>query len=207
MNKKICSAIFLCLVLVSVMVGSRDIKASNDDITEISELPAIQPYTQILNNLNEELGTGFAFPTNEVIATAGMNRDEVIEDILSTDIEDYEQYIRDAYMGSNDNEIRATTETQKAYYTTGNYLSIRATTYYADGASRYSSIDDYGYGHTTAPYYYPYHMSSSISADSKTCSVVFTCYKMVNSSVSYDNWSVHSITAVFRAGGGNITIG
>ena len=129
MNKKICSAIFLCLVLVSVMVGSMDIKASDSDLIEISELPAIQPYTQILNNLNEELGTGFAFPTNDVIATAGMNRDEVIEDILSTDIEDYEQYIRDAYMGSDDNEIKATTGTQKAYYSSSNYLSIKATTY------------------------------------------------------------------------------
>ncbi|HAU85185.1 MAG TPA: hypothetical protein DCW90_06690 [Lachnospiraceae bacterium] len=207
MNKKICSVIFLCLVLVSVMVESMDIKASDGGLIEISELPAIQPYTQILNNLNEELGTGFAFPTNDVITTASMNRDEVIEDILSTDIEDYEQYIRNAYMGIDSNGIKATTGTQKAYYSSSNYLSITATTYYADGASRYSSIDDYGYGHTTAPYYYPYHMSSSISGDSKTCSVVFTCYKMVNSSVSYDNWSVHSIAAAFRAGGGNITIG
>lgn len=210
MKRKICSILFLCLMLMSMNVSNRVVKASDSTI-EISALPAIQPYVQILNELNEEFGTEFAFPTNEVFAKTEMNRDQVIEEILSVPIEDYEQFIRNAYNGtdlegySQDAE-RSMTETQKAYYSSSNFLSIHAVTYYADGANRYSKIDDYGYGYSTTPYYQPYNMSYTISSNGQNCSAIFTSHSMLNSTVSYDNWRVHTHAAYFRAGGGNIQI-
>lgn len=211
MNRKICSVLFLCLVLMGVNVGNVVVRASNSSTVEISELPAIQPYTQILNELSEEYGTEFSFPTNEVIARTGMNRNQVIEEILSVPIANYELFIRNAYNGTdlegnNQNSVFSMTETQKAYYSSLNYLSIQATTYYADGATRYSSINNYGYGYSNTPYYEPFDMSYTITSDSKNCSVLFQSYYKLNSTVSYDNWRIHTHAAYFRAGGGDIVL-
>lgn len=211
MNRKMYSMLFLCLILMSVNASSNRVVKVSASMIEISEMPAIKPYTQILNELNQEYGTEFAFPTNDIIAITEMNRSQVIEEILSVPVEDYEQFIRNAYNGINiegynqDTEC-SMTETQKAYYSSSNFLSICAVTYYADGANRYSSINDYGYGYSTTPYYQPYDMSYTISSDSKNCSVLFESHYMLNSTVSYDNWRVHTHAAYFRAGGGNVQI-
>lgn len=220
MKKKIIQILFLCAILINTMIISAGTVtyASDAEEPEISELESILPYADILDELNEELGTSFAFPTNEVLERAGMNREEVIADILSTEVENYEQLIRNQYgnfnqesssgvMDNNEQIVpMATTETSKAYYASStNYVSVTATTYYADGANRYSSIDSYSYGYTTTPFYKPYDMTSTISSGSTNVNCAFYSYKMLNASVSYDSWEPHKLTATFTAGGGNTT--
>lgn len=219
MKKKIIQILFLCAILINTMIMSAGTVtyASTTEEPEISELESIRPYADILDELNTELGTSFSFPTNEVLATAGMNRGEVIADILSTPVEDYEQLILNQYGNLNqqlssgviNNDmpigIMSTTQTQKAYYTSSNYVYINATTYYADGKERYSSINSYGEGHSTTPYYEPYDLAAQLSSDSTTYYCSFYCYKMLNASVSYDSWDPHKLTATFTAGGGNTT--
>lgn len=219
MKKKIIQILFLCTILINAMIISAGTVscASTTEEQEISELESIQPYAEILNALNTELGTSFAFPTNEALETAGMDREEVIADILSTDIEDYEQLIRNQYgnleqgltsgiiSGNEQAGLMSTTQTQKAYYTSSNYVYINATTYYADGTERYSSINSYGEGHSATPYYNPYDLDSSLSSNSTTYTCYFYCYKMLNSSVSYDSWTKHKLQASFVAGGGDPT--
>ena len=127
MNRKMYSMLFLCLILMSVNASSNRVVKVSASMIEISEMPAIKPYTQILNELNQEYGTEFAFPTNDIIAITEMNRSQVIEEILSVPVEDYEQFIRNAYNGINiegynqDTEC-SMTETQKAYYSSSNFL-------------------------------------------------------------------------------------
>lgn len=212
MNKKLLLACFMCAVLASAMLSNVFVKASDNESTEIKELESIRPYAQILENLNTEFGTSFEFPTNEVLAQTGRDKSEVVQSILSTAIEDYEQLIRNEYAGNyvdlsgqSDVELMASSITQKAYYSGQNYVSMKATVYYADGANRYSSIDDYGHGYTSAPYYAPFRMTSNRTNNDKNCSAVFTCHKMLDSSVSYDGWVEHQISAVFSANGGNTT--
>lgn len=212
MNKKLLIACFMCAVLASAMVSNVFVKASDNESTEIKELECIRPYTQILEKLNEEFGTSFQFPTNQVLAQTGRDKSEVVQDILSTAVEDYEQLIRKEYAGDyvdlsgqSDVELKASTITQKAYYSGSNYVSIDALVYYADGENRYSSISNYGYGYTSAPYYVPYRISSNLWDNDTKCSVTISCHKMLNSSVSYDGWLEHKISAVFSANGGNTT--
>lgn len=212
MKKKYFPIILLCIILVNVLLISENAVMVRCETvqTEISELENIVPYVEILEELNDEFDTNFAFPTNAVIERSGMNREQIIADILSTDIEDYEQLIRSEYANVNtniqNNSVLSLT-TQKAYYngSTTNYVSISANTYYADGLMRYSTFDHYSYGYGSTPYYQPFVCSRSLTSNSTGYDCLFTCYKMLNTSVSYDAWAEHTLAALFTAGGGNTT--
>lgn len=210
MNKKLFLKLFLCTILINTMMINVVTASPIPAVQEISDLEEIKPYAQILDKLNDELGTEFAFPTNEVLQKAGMDRSEVIASIQSTEVNDYEQMIRNQYLGiqedlSDNSQVQLMTTTQKAVYSGTNFVSISATTYYADGATRYSSIKDYDYGYNSAPYYKPTSYDASLLSSNTMYSCVFKCYFMLNSSVSYDSWKVHEIQASFYAGCGDTT--
>lgn len=210
MNKKLFLKLFLCTFLINAIMVHTITAASIPEEQEISDLEGIKPYAQILDKLNQELGTEFAFPTNEVLERTGMDRSEIIAHIKSTDVEDYEQLIRNEYLRvyedlSDIPQVELMATTQKAVYSGSNYISISAVTYYADGETRYSSISSYSYGYSSTPFYKPISYEADLLSNSTMYSCVFTCYKMLNSSVSYDSWENHYIQACFCAGGGNTT--
>ena len=207
--KKIFSMSLFCIMLINALLtsGNAIVVTCATEETEISELESILPYVEILEELNDEFGTEFAFPTNAVIERAGMDRDEIIEDILSTSVADYEQLIRSEYNNLNVSPSSGvlTSATQKAFYDSSNYVSITANVYYADGLMRYSTFVDYSYGYSTTPFYKPFICDRSLTSNSTGYNCVFTCYKMLNASVSYDAWTEHTLTALFTAGSGNTT--
>lgn len=210
MKKKLFQKLFLCAILINAIMVGTITAASVPKEQEISEMQEIKPYAQILDKLNQELGTEFAFPTNDVLERSGMDRSEVIEHIKSTEIEDYEQLIRNEYLRvhedlSDNLQVELMTTTQKAFYSGANYISISAATYYADGETRYSSISSYSYGYSSTPFYKPISYNADLLLSNTMYSCVFTCYKMLDASVSYDSWKNHYIQACFYAGGGDTT--
>lgn len=211
MKKKYFPVLLLCIILVNVLfISGNAVTVTCETVeAEISELENIVPYVEILEELNDEFDTNFAFPTNAVIERSGMDRNQIIADILSTDVDEYEQLIRSEYanISVNQDVSLLSLNTQKAYYngSSTNYVSISAYTYYADGLTRYSTFDSYSYGYSTTPFYKPFDCEKSLTSNSTGYDCLFTCYKMLNASVSYDGWAEHTLSAEFTAGGGNTT--
>ena len=187
---------------------------------------ALTPYREKLAELNRELRTSYAFPSEEQLAEEGESYADLVEFYTSMTLEEFRDYVLDAYQKSiasvdqtsavnravaagNQSividvaEPCAYSSTQRYYYTIVNYnnLYINATCYTGDG-ERYSSINSYGESHTAYPYYKPGSMDASYNTGRTKVTCIFHCVRYLAKNLIDDG--LEPLVARFTAGGGNL---
>lgn len=204
----------LCLVLslICVMLFSTTIvEASEDELT---------PYQDVLNTLNAQLGTHYAFPSEDDLTASGETYNDVVEFYTAMSMDEFEEFV----LSAHENEIQgiytkitnksqedeseimplAFSKTQKCYYDTSgvNYISITSTVYHADGKDRYSSINSYSKKCGEIPYYLPKSMTCKKSSDSTTVDCRFSCSKYIAPNLT--DATTHVLEITFRASDGDM---
>lgn len=71
---------------------------------DIYELDCMQPYIQILSDINEKYQTDFAIPTEKIIKETSLDKAEMIKYFTSFDVDEFEQHIISKYQASLANE-------------------------------------------------------------------------------------------------------
>ena len=187
---------------------------------------ALTPYREKLAELNMELGTSYAFPSEEQLAECGETYADLIEFYTDMTLAEFRDYVLDAYqraISSVDQtsavnravaagnqsmvidvaEPNAYSSTQRYYYSLVNYnnLYIKATCYTGDG-ERYSAVNSFGGSHTAYPYYDPTNMDKSFNTGRTKVTCTFHCLRYLAKNL-LDTERV-GITVRFTAGGGNL---
>lgn len=188
--KKHFSMILLAIVFVVLLQGKQSYAKSTNDYHQ-----SLQPYITILDQLNEQLGTNYAFLTEKQLLSINKDLDEMVSYYTSMGLSEFKTYVLNAHelASEKNNNIHhevsrvvistspitpyAYTKEHRAYYSQYNYLFIRSTVYYADGTERYSSINNYGYAWADYPYYYIYDFSHEFKDGNTKADCIFTCFK------------------------------
>jgi|LSQX01.1.fsa_nt_gb hypothetical protein len=211
MNKKLTLILLLVVVFVALLHGKQSyVKATSDYHQKL------QPYVNVLNQLNEQLGTNYAFLTEEQLLSANKDLDEMVSYYTAMDLSEFMTYILNAHKSTTENNnfmyneanrvivstspinLRAYTKEHRLYYSLYNYLFISSTVFYADGAERYSSINNYGYAWVNYPYYYIYDFSHQFKDGNTKVDCVFKCFKHLDEYLI--DLVVYTIPVEFSAG-------
>lgn len=212
----------LSLVMIMAVMGGYLLSP----VTKADAADALTPYREKLAELNTELRTNYAFPLEEQLTEEGESYADLVEFYTSMTMEEFRDYVMDAYqraIASEDQtsaETRAIaagnlsrmvdvadpnayTSTQRYYYTLVNYnnLYIKATCYTGDG-ERYSSINSYGESHTAYPYYRPSSMNVSYNTGRTKATCTFHCTRYLAKNLM--DTGMDAVTIRFTAGGGNM---
>ena len=210
MCKKIISLSLIFTLLCSVFSVSITVNAKEDSLVQ---------YRTVLEELNEQLGTDYAFPTKEQMKDNGESYSDLVQFYSKMSIDEFKDYVIRAYNNEkngrktevsdiikDESEISplAYTKRQKLFYdTTGkNYLYITSTFYTADGKERYSSVNSYGYIGGAYPYYLPSSMSSSKSSDFTKVTCTFSCVKYIAKNLI--DATRYTVKVTFTAAGGDV---
>lgn len=225
-------AIMLTFAMLSVLLCNIDAKADNliDYTEDIYEMDCMQPYLEIINEVNEEYGTEMAVPTEEIIASSGLDKIGIVNYYLKINIEDFKDFLIDLYTGSQtegieqaEDEVYSNGEMehlnqadskecplpmssphiQRIVFKNGNYLFFEAIVYYAEGANRYSTITGYGYYRATSPYYVPDHLYYSYGNGQTEVTCSFRCYLYLSEGI-LATVTPKTFKAKFTSGGGDV---
>lgn len=186
----------------------------------------LTPYREELAALNRELGTSYAFPSEKELAANGEDSADLAEFYTNMTLEDFRDYVLDAYQRAIASEDQTSAETravaagsrslvidvadpcsysstQRYYYTIVNYnnLYIKATCYTGDG-ERYSSVNSYGESHTAYPYLSPIEMIKSFNTGRTKVTCNFYCRRFLAKNLTDTEQVI--VTIQFTAGGGNL---
>lgn len=211
MRKKCVSLILVFALLCSLFSAPITVNATENSLA---------PHLAVLEELNNELGTDYAFPSAAQMSEMGEDYADLVAFYTAMDMDDFREYVKNAYnnemrknnLENGDDVIEVEyevsplsyTKTQRYYYdsSTSNYLYITSTAYTADGAERYSSIDSYGYTNTSYPYYFPTSMTKTFNSGSTQVTCKFYCGKYVAKNLV--SGSSYMVTVTFKASGGNV---
>lgn len=210
MRKKCVSLILVFALLCSSFSAPITVNAAENSLA---------PYLAVLEELNNELGTDYAFPSAAQMSEMGEDYADLVSYYTAMNMDDFREYVRTAY----DNETKRNnlenggsvigdygvaplsyTKTQRYYYdsSTSNYLYITSTAYTADGSERYSSINSYGYTNTSYPYYFPTSMTKTFNSGNTQVTCKFYCAKYIAKNLVSN--SSYVVTVIFKASGGNV---
>lgn len=213
---------FLSLVMLMAITGSYLLTPA----AKVDAADALTPYREKLAELNIELRTSYAFPSEEQLIEDGESYADMVEFYSNMTLEEFRGYVLDAYqraIASEDQtsaenravaagnlsrvidvaEPNSYTSTQRYYYTLVNYnnLYIKATCYTGDG-ERYSNINSYGESHEAYPYYKPASMNVSYNTGKTKATCTFHCGRYLAKYVL--DTEAYAMVARFTAGGGHI---
>lgn len=177
----------------------------------------INVYEKELDKINKELGTDYAFPTDDVVEEGAVSKKELSKFYSSMSINEFRKYVMDAH----NNEIKSKnsfdkienyskipvlkstfSKKQKFYYYSDNYLSINAKVYRADGKERYSSVSNGEYYHNCYPYLKPTSFSKNFSSGNTKVNCNYTCTKYIAANLI--NGTHYNVSVTFDASGGNV---
>lgn len=224
MKKK--RAVVLLTVFVELMMFVMPIvnvyASELTDECELSELPELQDYVAVIDEVNEYYGCTISLPTNEQILIEGSDRNELISNILEMDCDVFREYLISELEEVNeilsisvpltdDNELIQTldmTKTQRAYIGGIGYVEIVTDVYYAGMAYRYNYLIDKGSGYTTnltKDYYFvATSFDYSFKNNSTECHTTFGGYlKKMNGLILVSSMVYKPI---FYAAGGDINL-
>jgi hypothetical protein len=89
--KKIISTLTsLCLLLITTTTNATSLE-------NLSDLPEISPYQEVINKLNEELGSQISIPDNETIQFASLDRNTIYNNIINQSLSDFEASLRNEF--------------------------------------------------------------------------------------------------------------
>ncbi|MCD7835651.1 MAG: hypothetical protein LUG83_03165 [Lachnospiraceae bacterium] len=202
--------ITVVMTLIAGILLFQNTKVFASDVTS-TELAI---YEEKLAQLNEELGTDY-----KLQPSTGFSYDEMVEYFTNMTIDEFETYIRNAYLQEQalnekmenplqeiieqNSNTRSTLNTQYYCYDGKNMLYMKAytttvsgtTVYTGDVLSTGSIINEY-------PAYDSTSCTVVISSTMRTAECSWICVKYVSANVASGTYYVVSCT--FTAGGGNI---
>ena len=212
----------LSLLMVMIVMGSFLLMPS----MKVDAVDALTPYREKLAELNMELKTSYAFPSEEQLAKNGESYADLVEFYTDMTLAEFRDYVLDAYQraissvdqtsavnravaAGNQSIVLDVAEpysyssTQRYYYTLTNYnnLYIKATCYTGDG-ERYSAVNSYGESHTAYPYLRPTEMTKSFNTGKTQVTCNFYCVRYLAKNLVDTEQKV--VTVRFTAGGGNL---
>lgn len=88
LKKVICSLTTICLLL------STNLTTGATALENLSDLPEIKPYQEVIEKLNKELNSEISIPSNEIIQNASLDRDAIYNNILSQSLSEFEDSLR-----------------------------------------------------------------------------------------------------------------
>lgn len=213
---KLILASVLCLTIYVTLGMSNIAQAKEVHVNmneDIYEMDCMQPYIEILDRLNKEYQTEFAVPTEQIIEDANLDKEEIVNFYTSFNKRKFEKYIISTYQNvltgkkNKDKEITAgilaVTEKQSIRFSDGNSIGFWATSYYADGMNRYSSILDTCYDYVKASFYKPSNLNYTLQNGSSQVYCRFKCYKYLTENVLYTT-TAKTFSGTFYAGGGDL---
>lgn len=206
MFKKIKS--IAALVMAGVLIlGQNSFAYAKEEVNNLT------PYQERLILLNDELGTDYVLsPTGDT------TYDEMVTFYTNMSLDEFEEYIRDAYVAeqafdkvvAQETEMRkdddavgySTLEKQKYFYASNaNYLYINAYTTTVSGSTIYTGdISSAGSSISSYPAYKANSYSSSFSDDKKTVDISYSCVKCVSQNLIYD--TKYTINVTYGVNGG-----
>lgn len=199
-----------------------------ENYSEKSIKEVLKPYADTLVELNKELGVNYCLVSTDDMDEA--EEKEMCDFFCSMSIEDFKNYIYEAYQNETDankwnqcatfdissqNEStmsiidpispQSYNQIQRCYYnSTQNYLYIYATLFYADGHERYASINTVGYLASSYPAYVVNSYESTLSADQRYAYITYYCTSYITQYlISTNNQPVY---VTFTAGDGDIIV-
>lgn len=207
MFKKI-KSIATIVMVGTLILGQSSIAFAKDEVDNLA------PYVEKLTLLNDELGTDYVLAPTE-----NTTYDEMVTFYTDMSLEEFEEYIRDAYEAEQEfdevmeteTEMRkdsvatySSLDTQKYYYAgNSNYLYLKAYTTTVSGSTIYTGdISSAGYSISSYPAYKANSYSSSFADDKKTVDISYSCVKCVSQNLIYD--TLYTIKVTYGAGAGNI---
>ncbi len=227
MLKKVMAIVVgLSIILGVFNIRSFVIEANAEDTLSLYE------YQVELARINEQYGTDYCFPTNDVLRAEGRTIEDVEKYFQQMTLEEFHETVcnainedleREANLneipeseivsnvsklnvvdGNDVNRISSYSSEQRWYYSDSsyNYFYIRTTQYYADGYSRYISFNSYGDNMASYPCYGVTSCSTSISNDTRNITCNFTYVKYISANII--NANQYRINIVFTAGGGDV---
>lgn len=211
MRRRFISLYLVLMLLCTLFKGAVTVNAEEDSLA---------PYYAILEEINEKLGTNYAFSSEEQLMEMGESYSDLVEFYTKMSMEEFKDYVQKAHKNAteysnkvdcnvvveNNYEIEplAYGKTQRYYYDTSgiNYFYIVSTLYSADGEERYSRIDENGYTSLSYPYYESVSMTHSYSSGNTevTCTYI---YKKVITPYLIDS-TKYSLAVTFEASGGDV---
>lgn len=209
------------LMVITVMTSFLLLPSAKANAVDV-----LTPYREKLAELNMEMGTSYAFPSEEQLAEEGESYADLVEFYTSMTMAEFRDYVLDAYQKSiasvdqtssvnravaagNQSLVIDVAEpysyssTQRYYYTITNYnnLYIKATCY-TGGGERYSSVNSYGESHTAYPYFKPTAMDKSFNTGKTKVICIFHCVRYLAKNLL--DTEMEAIIIQFTAGGGNL---
>ncbi len=181
---------------------------------DIYELDCMQPYIQILSDINEKYQTDFAIPTEKIIKETSLDKAEMIKYFTSFDVDEFEQHIISKYQASLANEnvknqnadislCAVIGQKQNINFSNGNSIGFWSNTYYADGLTRYSSISNSCFDYVKTPYYKPTKFTYTLKNQSSQVECIFVCGLYLSEYVLYTT-TPRTFTGTFSASGGDL---
>lgn len=177
-------------------------------------------YLEELEKINNELGTEYGFPTEDMLDDDGKTYSDLVDFYTQMSIEAFRTYVYEAHENATQvdekaqiyQEVadetliqpRAYPKTQRFYYdpSSSEYLYISAILYTADGEERYSYLTDWGYSSSSYPHYKAYDMTYSYSEGWTWVNCTFSCYKVVSENLIYT--TIYSVPVSFRSAYGDV---
>lgn len=206
----------LCLTIyfisgVNNITQAKEVQANMSG--DIYEMDCMQPYIEVLDKLNTKFHTEFAVPTEQIIEDANLDKNEIVNFYTSFSNQEFEKYITSTYQdvlaGEKEKSkeisasICAVTEKQSIIFSDGNSIGFWATSYYADGMTRYSSINNSCYDYVKAPFYKPSSFNYTLQNGNSQVYCRFKCYQYLTENVMYTT-TAKTFTGTFSAGGGDL---
>lgn len=214
--KRICAIIMSFVVLCGGFVNGITVKAQNN----VDYEAVVTVYEECLKNLNEELGTCYGLLSEELLEARGSSLSQMYSFLAEMTVEEFEEYIRELHNNQSSIGISSTNfddllentvinprgyqdEQRCYYYISGmlynvNYFSLKSTVYYADGALRYSTVDDFSSYYGEFPCYQIISSTHTFSEDRTQVMFNVTCAKFISEYVMQTVYVQKTI--VFTAG-------
>lgn len=88
--------IFLGIISL-ILISTFSLQTNGAELKNLRDLPEIKPYQEVIDKLNSELGTEISIPDNITIRNAGLNRDNIYNNILNKSLKEFEQELISQY--------------------------------------------------------------------------------------------------------------
>ena len=80
---------FICFIVGLVLFSTISMNPYASEQVDLKDLPEIEPYQQIIDDLNNELGSEISIPDDFTIENAGFTKEEIYNNILNIPLTEF----------------------------------------------------------------------------------------------------------------------
>ncbi|WP_195245679.1 hypothetical protein [Clostridium celatum] len=88
---------FICFIVGLVLFSTISMNPYASEQVDLKDLPEIEPYQQIIDDLNNELGSEISIPDDFTIENAGFTKEEIYNNILNIPLTEFKDNLKKEY--------------------------------------------------------------------------------------------------------------